>query len=144
MVFRGLSILAALSFFAFILWIISMANRAEPSIFFDFVASFPLGDKVGHVGLFGTLTLLVTLALGCHTLNVLNFRIYTGAILVWLFVTVEEVSQGFIASRTMDLGDYLADLAGIAAACGLCYAINKRRQRKRRERSIFAKERQSL
>ncbi|WP_414829489.1 VanZ family protein [Alteromonas sp. H39] len=144
MIIRGLSIIAALGFFGFILWVISMANRAQPSVFFDFVASFPLGDKVGHVGLFGTLTLLVTVALGFRTLRIMNTRIYVGAMLVWLFVTVEEVSQGFIPNRTMDMGDYMADLIGILAACGLCYLLNRRRQRKQRERSIFAKERQSL
>ena len=137
MIIRGLSIIAALGFFGFILWVISLANRAQPSIFFDFVASFPLGDKVGHVGLFGTLTLLATVAFGFRALKVRKTRIYIGAILVWLFVTFEEVSQAFIPSRTMDMGDYIADLVGIGIASLFCAWLEKRRART--QRWIFRK-----
>ena len=141
MVIRRLSILAALAFFGFILWVIGMANGAQKSVFFDFVASFPLGDKVGHVGLFGTLTFLVTVALNYKAVSLSGRRVYLGVVLVWLFVTAEELSQGLIPSRTMDIGDYLADMVGIGGAALCCYLLNKRRRMRSHERPIFSKER---
>lgn len=141
MIIRGLSIVVALGFFGFILWVITLANSAQQSVFFDFVASFPYGDKVGHIGLFGTLTLLVTVALNYKVVTVLSQRIYLGALLVWLFVTVEELSQGLIASRTMDVGDYLADIVGIVAATGCCYVLRRWCAARHRERALFRKKR---
>ena len=112
----NLTRLAALAFTLFIVWVIYMANAGHNSVFFDFVAAIPYGDKLGHVGLFGTLTFLTVLAsqFAGWTLN--NTRLYFAAIAVTLFVIGEEISQAFIPSRTFDVADLSADAVGILLA----------------------------
>ena len=112
----NLTRLAALAFLLFIVWVIYMANAGHNSVFFDFVAAIPYGDKLGHVGLFGTLTFLTVLAsqFAGWTLN--NTRLYFAAIAVTLFVIGEEISQAFIPSRTFDVADLSADAVGILLA----------------------------
>ena len=112
----NLTRLAALAFLLFIVWVIYMANAGHNSVFFDFVAAIPYGDKLGHVGLFGTLTFLTVLAsqFAGWTLN--NTRLYFAAIAITLFVIGEEISQAFIPSRTFDVADLSADAVGILLA----------------------------
>ena len=112
----NLTRLAALASLLFIVWVIYMANSGHSSVFFDFVAAIPYGDKLGHVGLFGTLTFLTVLAsqFAGWTLN--NTRLYFAAIAVTLFVIGEEISQAFIPSRTFDVADLSADAVGILLA----------------------------
>ena len=112
----NLTRLAALAFLLFIVWVIYMANAGHNSVFFAFVAAIPYGDKLGHVGLFGTLTFLTVLAsqFAGWTLN--NTRLYFAAIAVTLFVIGEEISQAFIPSRTFDVADLSADAVGILLA----------------------------
>jgi hypothetical protein len=100
-------------FFLFILWVIYLANTGQPSLFFDFIHSMPYGDKVGHMGLFGVLTLLTNAATHFKTFRLWRWSVFSGTALVLTFVTLEELSQYFIPSRTLDIFDYSADLAGI-------------------------------
>lgn len=108
--------LAALAFLLFIVWVICMANAGHSSVFFDFVAAIPYGDKLGHVGLFGTLTLLAVLASKYAGWKLNNTKLYFGAMAVTLFVIGEEISQAFIPSRTFDFADLSADAVGILLA----------------------------
>lgn len=111
----------AIGFFIFILWIIYLANTGGKSIFFDFVRSFPYGDKVGHAGLFGFLTLVAVIGSKFRCFKISKFKIYHGATWVILFVVGEEISQTFIPSRTFDLMDLAADMVGIAVATCLAF-----------------------
>ena len=106
----------AIAFLAFIAWVIYMANAGQSSVFFDFVAAIPYGDKVGHAGLFGTLTFLAVLASRFAGWKAYNTKLYFGAIAVTLFVIGEEISQVFIPSRTFDFTDLSADAVGILLA----------------------------
>ena len=112
----NLTRLAALAFLLFIVWVIYMANAGHNSVFFDFVAAIPYGDKLGHVGLFGTLTFLTVLASQFAGWMLNNTRLYFAAIAVTLFVIGEEISQAFIPSRTFDVADLSADAVGILLA----------------------------
>ena len=122
--------LAALSFFVFILYIIYLANTGQSSIFFKLVASIPYGDKVGHLAIFTTLT--------CAANYLFNFRygaliagklpVYWGTCLVLLFAAIEELSQYFVVSRTLDINDFFADLLGIIIATWLTHFIAQRRK----------------
>ena len=131
----------AIGFFMFILWIIYLANTGEKSIFFDFVRSFPYGDKVGHAGLFGFLTLVAVIGSKFRCFKFGKFKIYQGATWVVLFVVGEEISQAFIPLRTFDLVDLAADVVGIAVA--ICLAFRRKfvfyemltRGRRKRRRS---------
>lgn len=113
---RKAQILAAIAFFTFILWVIYMANTGESSVFFDVVLAIPFGDKLGHAGLFGTLTFLVVIASKFRGLMVRHTKWYFGVMAVCTFVIAEEISQSFIPSRTFDLTDLIADALGIMVA----------------------------
>lgn len=112
--FYLLSALTAGAFLGFIVWIIYLANTGGTSVFFDLIKHIPYGDKVGHCLLFGTLTFLANLTLKFKTIKWESISLYLGSSLVAVFVLVEEMSQGFIPSRTLDGADLLADGVGIA------------------------------
>lgn len=115
----------AVCFFMFILWVVYLANTGDNSIFFDFIGAIPYGDKFGHAGLFGFLTLLSVIAFKFRSFRIRRFRIYYGACLVLLFVVAEELSQIFIASRTFDFVDLASDVVGIVTATALCFLGGK-------------------
>lgn len=103
----------SVAFIMFITWIIYLANTAQNSIFFELVASIPYGDKLGHFCLFGLLTLVVNFAFKLKSYTLISFNIYVGSTVVLFFVLLEELSQYFIPSRTLDITDLLADVVGI-------------------------------
>ena len=103
----------AVSFLTFILWIIYLANTGSDSVFFQTVGSVPYGDKLGHFGLFGLLVYLFNFASRFSTYSIGQFRIYYGSSVVLVFALLEEMSQHFFATRTLDWQDILADLVGI-------------------------------
>lgn len=105
--------LCAVMFFCFILWIIYLANTGQNSIFFQFVASIPYGDKLGHFCLFGVLTLATNLAFKFKSFSFYSMEVFLGTILVLSFVVIEEFSQYFIPNRSFDLIDLTADFVGI-------------------------------
>ena len=100
-------------FIIFIIWILYLANTGQNSIFFDFFAGIPHGDKLGHFCLFGFLTLGANFTLKLKKISFISFNAYVGAVLVLLFVLVEELSQYYIPNRTLEAGDILANTAGI-------------------------------
>lgn len=110
---------SALSFLAFLLWIIYLANTGRGSIFFDLVESIPYGDKAGHLGLFWFFTLTAVIGLKFRTFKLAGFSIYLGTALVFIFATGEELTQLVLPNRTFDLVDLAADLLGILLATGL-------------------------
>jgi len=103
----------SVTFLGFIAWIIYLANTAQSSIFFEFVGSIPYGDKLGHFCLFGFLTLGANFAFKLKSYKLLSVNVYVGSMAVFLFVLLEELSQYFIPSRTLDATDLLADIVGI-------------------------------
>ncbi len=114
----------ALGFFSFILWIIYQADSGGSNLFFDWVRRTPYGDKIGHFFLFGTLTLLVIPATGFRAWQPKGLPIFYGAIGVFLFVLLEEISQLFFATRTFDFIDLAADLGGISLCSGLVALVH--------------------
>lgn len=122
--------LAALSFFVFIIYIIYLANTGQSSIFFNLVASMPYGDKIGHLAIFATLTFGANMLLNFRNVPFVNSKlpIYFGSVLVLLFAAVEELSQNFVASRTLDISDFIADIVGIAIATWLSYLFAERKR----------------
>ena len=105
--------LGAVAFFCFILWVIYLANTGQNSVFFQFVASIPYGDKLGHFCLFGLLTLATNLAFRFKAFQFYSIKLFLGTILVSSFVIIEEFSQYFIPNRSFDLIDLSADFVGI-------------------------------
>jgi len=110
--FRFVSLIAA-SFFAFILWIIYLANTGSHSIFFELIRGMPYGDKLGHFILFGILTFLFNFACRFKHFRINRLRIYYGSFAVFAFAMLEELSQAMVATRTLDWQDIAADIFGI-------------------------------
>ena len=127
--------IAAISFFGFILWIIYLANTGGSSIFFELIRGIPYGDKLGHFGLYGVLTLLFNMASGFKSFTLLSYaksglryqkiHCYWGTLLVTSFAVIEEISQGWIDNRTLDGQDLLADFVGISCFTLVSFWISK-------------------
>ncbi|WP_394131508.1 VanZ family protein [Shewanella maritima] len=109
-----------------IAWVISQANKGEELWIFSLVASIPYGDKLGHFAIFGSLSCIVTIASRFYRLTLFGKQVFLGAIVVSLFVIVEEVSQAFIATRTFDLADLLFDAIGIGLSAFVCRKLQLR------------------
>jgi len=119
--------LMPLSFFIFISYIIFLADTADHNFAFRLVGHIPYGDKIAHALLYGVMALLLNYALGFHKVRLpthlfkpfskihgaLANAPYMSSLVVLTFATLEEFSQYFIPSRTFDMGDLLADFAGV-------------------------------
>jgi hypothetical protein len=113
----------ALSFVSFFILIVIIANRGDGNRWWGFLVRHPYGDKLGHLILVGTLSFLTNLALSLRPLPKLPSWITTVTLILFSLLTIEELSQAFIPSRSCDLFDWLADVCGLAlgqlAALGL-------------------------
>ena len=114
-------------FFIFILWVIYLANTGQQSIFFELVRLIPYGDKIAHLILFGLLTLFANLASGFRVFSVGIKNVFWGTAAVFVFVTIEELSQHFIPSRALDIYDYGADMLGILLFTWISGSLAKRK-----------------
>ena len=105
--------LIAIGFGCLIIGIIWLANRGELKQYIQPFISFSHADKLWHFLLIGFLSLLVNLAFMANRVRVGGVRFLIGSLIVTIVVTLEELSQGFLETRTMDVYDWLADVAGI-------------------------------
>lgn len=92
--------------------IIVLANIKGTS-YFLFIHYIPYGDKIGHFGMMGMLSLMVNLALRARSIQIWKLNYLLGSLIVGVVVLIEEVSQIFVSQRTFDTGDLLFDFAGI-------------------------------
>jgi hypothetical protein len=122
-----------LAFLAFLLWLISMANAGEPNLLFDLAYGIPHGDKFSHIVLFGMLTAGSNICSSFATISIAGINCYRGTLLTSLFVTLEELSQGFIPARTLDGGDFVANAIGISLFTYLSLRLHRQLDRRRRE-----------
>lgn len=106
-------LVACLAFVLFIVTIILLKDTGRGEGFFALFAGIPYYDKVGHFLLMGVLSFLAVVALAprlpwmprAASLAVVGF--------VLLVVTIEECSQGLVASRNLSLLDLLFSFGGI-------------------------------
>lgn len=112
---------SAAGFILFLLLVITLANRGEGDPWWSFIHHIPFGDKVGHIGLFGTLGFLCNLAFPSRRFGGNPFIVTKTTLVLLALITVEELSQIFIPSRSFDIIDWLADLVGLA--CGQTAAL---------------------
>ena len=90
-------------FLIFIFVVVASADTGIGDHVYSFVFTVPIGDKIGHFFLMGTLSLLVNLAMGVRTARFGRYDILLGSLLVAIGVTLEELSQIWIASRSFSL-----------------------------------------
>jgi len=99
---------------AFFIWIVMIADAGNGTPWWSFIHRIPFGDKVGHLGLIGTMSFLCNLAFPSRKPGFLLRTTTLTTLVLLVLVSLEELSQGFINTRTLDLFDWLADLAGLA------------------------------
>lgn len=105
--------LALLGFGLFLSCLVWLADSGQGRWLFGVAESIPGGDKIGHFVLFGILALLVNLVMGATVIRCGKFTVLKGSTIVMVVVIAEEVSQLFFVSRSFELLDLTADLAGI-------------------------------
>ncbi|WP_020536698.1 VanZ family protein [Lewinella cohaerens] len=115
----------ALSFLAFIFWIIIQADLGQSIGFSKFVRHLPFGDKLGHFFLYGVLAFLVNLALKNRKIAISGHQILLGGLLVLVFAILEEFTQMALSTRNFELWDMFCDLLGITLFSWLALRISK-------------------
>jgi hypothetical protein len=123
---RKTSVAAAIAFIAFLVIVIIIADRGEGGEWWAFIQQIPYGDKVGHLGLIGTLSLLCNLAFHPRQPKWLPRWITLVTLILLVILSAEEIAQAFLPHRTCDLGDWLADLAGLAIGQGFALKLRVR------------------
>lgn len=103
---------AVLGFALFLVAIIIMANMGLIVVIVDYFR-LPLYDKLGHFVLIGIMGFLVNLMLKCERMRIGRFWVLKGNVWVLIPVSVEELSQGLMPTRTLSLEDWLMDVAGL-------------------------------
>ena len=116
----GLAI-AYSAFFLITLW--AAYNNRLP---LDWLSQFPNYDKVGHVVLYCIPTYLGHRLLRLKHIRLFSRRLPLFPILFTLFTLVEELIQGFSPYRTLDIGDMVCSLGGIALGYRLAQRKAKR------------------
>ncbi|WP_371187485.1 VanZ family protein [Thalassotalea maritima] len=125
--------LAFIGFVVFVAWVLYIANTGQQAMFSWLLVDIPYGDKVGHFGLFSTLTILAIWASNFRVVYIWRIPCYWATLVVLLFVAIEELSQYFIPSRRMDIYDFYADAAGIILASLLATLLHAWLYRKHRK-----------
>jgi hypothetical protein len=122
--------------FLFVGGVVVCADEGKIRAFLAWVNSIPLGDKVGHVFLIGTLASLLNHALAGRTVTIARWRVPLAPLLVAAMMTCEETSQIWIPSRTFDLLDLAANYTGCIAAGLLAHWLALRTAKKSAAESI--------
>ena len=112
MMINGVTVL----FLLFIAFIIFAANTGMNLMFFRVIGAIPMGDKVAHMTLVGTMAFLVNLSLKNRTFERYHLTLLVGSTIVFCGITVEEFSQIWITNRTFDLIDLTFNYIGVFIA----------------------------
>lgn len=106
--------ITACAFITFFIAVVIIANRGEGNQWWGVINGIPNGDKVGHLVLTGTLSLLCNLAIPLRPCGRLSHLVTLPTLVLLVLLSLEELAQTFIHTRTCDFFDWLADLAGLA------------------------------
>lgn len=110
---RILPVTAASAFVFFFITIVIIADRGQGDRWWGFIHEIPFGDKIGHLGLVGTLSLLCNLAVAPRRVSFLPRFVTITTFILLILLSLEEIAQAFLPQRTCDLFDWFADLAGL-------------------------------
>ncbi len=111
---RWLLVLSGILTLAFTIWLIHEANIGRDNALFKLVRATPYGDKIGHILLAGILTLIANYFLKNRVWRVARVPLPVGSLIVVAILALEEASQYYLPTRSLDIIDALANLAGIA------------------------------
>ncbi|MFC1498338.1 VanZ family protein [Verrucomicrobiota bacterium] len=112
---RGLAFIktTTIIFVFFLGIIVFMANRDLGADFFSVMAKIPGGDKTGHFMLMGIFSFLMNIILSGSRIHLGPASFLKGSLIVFIIVTLEELSQIFISARSCSISDLFFDYAGI-------------------------------
>ena len=105
--------LLALPVFAWIVW---QADRGALPGWVGVLMTLPGMDKLGHFVLVGALAWCVNFGLSWRRLRLFSRELLLGSLLIFGLVTLEELSQAFLALRDFSWFDLAANYLGIFAA----------------------------
>ena len=80
---------------------------------YRFVFLIPFGDKLGHFILLGLFTFILNITFSLKKIIFFKMNILLGSLIVFCFITVEEITQLYISTRTFSFFDLLANYIGI-------------------------------
>src|SRR5689334_4209816 len=81
-------------------FITSLADRNGTPYMLNFVGNIPYGDKLGHFLLIGGFSFPLNMVSNARVVRLWKFRYLLGSVIVLAVVTIEELSQMFVAGRT--------------------------------------------
>lgn len=114
----------AFTFCLFIIGILVLADLGMLDIV-GFVNRIPFGDKIGHFVLYGILTLLIDLAIlrSLHHYN--RLLVLRVALILALFIGLEEFSQQYFPNRSFDLVDLTFSYLGVIFFSWMALRVKK-------------------
>ena len=118
--------ISGILFIVFISYMIYSANTGSIPPIIRQIYMFPGGDKVGHIVLLGLLSFFVNNYLYPRHIRILGKSIFMGTLIVFCLITLEELSQLFIAMRAFDLRDLFCSYLGILAGDVSVRYMNKK------------------
>lgn len=110
---KQVSIAASIVFILFFIWVIYSANLGILPPLIRKLYSFPGGDKFGHIILLWILSFFANLILYPRNLRIFGISFFMGSLIVSGFITIEEISQYFLSTRTFNLIDLICSYMGI-------------------------------
>jgi len=108
--------------------IVFLADQRQYQPLFGRIRALPYGDKMGHFILMGVFSFLLNIALSSRRVRLWKVLVLKGSLVVALLVTLEELSQLFVPSRSFDPVDLLFDYAGIFSFGFVAYLLTGRRR----------------
>jgi VanZ family protein len=119
----------AILFTIFLVSVILLADLGFMRIPMRLLNRIPLGDKIMHFLLIGTLTFLVASSLiqSLRSIDPKWVALAVGFVLAVIF-TLEELSQDFFRGRETSMKDLLANYAGILFFGVTAWIVNKKRK----------------
>ena len=116
-------------FILFVIFIWWRADRGALPAAITFLYNFPYGDKVGHFLLMGALTFFICLPFALSERRRTKKRTAILIAILIIIITLEEISQHFFSSRSMDVVDLLCSYAGILFFGGMLFISRQQRWR---------------
>ena len=97
-----------------------MKNSGHP-LPIGIIAKLPHFDKFGHFILLGGLSFISVLTISPYFKSSARKATFKITTVILVIITIEELSQAFIPTRTLSLADYLSGVAGVLLAAYLAH-----------------------
>lgn len=97
----------------YISWL-AYTGRGKPM--FDFLRTLPGGDKLGHIVLMFLASVAMSAVFCFKGFKIGCWRIYIGALLVLVVISIDEYCQQFSFWRSFDWLDIACNVVGVTAA----------------------------